>query len=61
MSARKWPHYELKAGESVTLERIPYWLPRKIYQYGSEKGKRFSVRPIERGDPDSPVMITRLK
>ena len=61
MSARKWPFYTLEVGQSVTLKTMPYWLPKKMYLYGEESGKRFSYRRIEKGRHDSPVMITRLK
>lgn len=61
MSARKWPFYTLEVGESFVLKSMPYWLPRKMYEYGHESGKKFSYRRVDRERADSPIMITRLK
>lgn len=48
MSARKWSFYELQVGEDFIVVRPPRSLRGKVYAYGTETGKKFSIERLDK-------------
>lgn len=60
MSARKWPFYDLEVGKDFIAVRPPRSLKGKVYAYGVEAGKRFSIERLDKGVPKPDLRIKRV-